>query len=138
MITTRAPVVALLVGAAIGCDHSSPTQPPPPPPLPSSAVVSLTTPNADDGAVIVMISGPNLATIQPADSHYVVYSRLASAQEARVIVIGNLVAGPLFTVRFGAPHLISAYSGAVQQVATRGDSILSSTVGYRVTVSAAR
>ena len=129
---------AMLLVAAVGCERStSPIPPPPPPPPPSGAVVSLMTPNANDGAVIITLSGPDLGTIQPADSHYVVYSRLANSQEMRIIVLGDLVAGPVFSVRLSAPHAMSAYAGTVQQVATRSDSILSGTAGYGVTISPA-
>jgi hypothetical protein len=129
------PAAAVVLAAA--CDKGTgPVQPPPPPPQATNAVVSLATPSGNDGALLVTLSGPDLAMIQPADSHYVLYSRMASGQEARVIVIGDLKPGPLLTLKFSAPQQLSAYSGVIQQVATRGDSILDGTSGYELSVSA--
>jgi hypothetical protein len=99
-------------------------------------VVSLSTPNTNDGAVIVMLKGPDLSTIRSADTSYFVYSRRSSSGVAHVIVIGNLVPGPLFIVEFNSPQAVSAYTGSIQQVATRGDSILGSLQGYHLSVSA--
>lgn len=79
-------------------------------------------------------NGPEVGTIQPADSNYVVFTR-ASGQGVHVIVVGNLVAGPLFTAKISGSHALSAYSGSIQQVATRGDSILASLTGYQLTVA---
>lgn len=127
-----------IIVAAAACDDGgiAPVPPGQPPAQAIGATFSLMTPNTNDGAVIVTLRGPDLSTIQAADSHYILYSRLANSQEARVMVIGNLAAGPILTVRFGGPQSLSAYSGSIQQVATRGDSILGSTEGYQLTVSA--
>jgi hypothetical protein len=84
---------------------------------------------------MLTFSGPDVAAIQPADSHYVVFSR-AAGQNLHVIVIGDLVAGPLFTAKVGGSHELSAYSGSIQQVATRGDSVVASLTGYQVTIGA--
>ena len=129
---TRVLSALAVVGLAAACRDSG-TAPPATGGVVSAAVVSLATPNGNDGAMIVMFSGPDVATIQAADSHYVLYSR-SSGRESRVIIIGNLVPGALFTVQFGTPHTLSEYAGTVQQVATRGDSILASTAGYQVTI----
>jgi hypothetical protein len=142
MIKLRGVLVALtVIAAGIGCGDKAtapnPPPPPPPPPPPGSAVVSLATPNADDGAVIVTLQGPGLSTIQSSATAYVLYARVASAQEARVILVGDLAAGPLFTFKLGAGQAVSAYTASVQQVATRGDALRTSTTGYQLTVAAA-
>jgi len=132
-----AAVTALGIAAACSDKGTGPVPPGPPPASPplSAVVVALATPNSNDGAAIVTLTGPDVGTIQPADSHYVVFSR-ASGQDLHVIVVGNLSAGPLFTAKISGTHTLSAYSGSIQQVATRGDSILGSLSGYRVSVSA--
>jgi hypothetical protein len=135
----RFALVALTVAAAgIGCGDSSSTAPTPKTPdLALAAVVSLATPNGDDGAVVVTLKGPDLSSIQAPSSAYVVYSRLSTSQEARVFVIGNVAAGPLLTVKFAAGQQLAAYSATVEQVATRADALRGSTTGYQLTVSAA-
>jgi hypothetical protein len=136
----RIVVSLIVIAGGIGCgdNTTAPTAPPPPPPpLPGSAVVSLTTPNADDGAVMVTLQGPDLSTMQASSTAYVLYSRVSSTAEARVILVGNLAAGPLFTFKLGAGQALSAYTASVQQVATRGDALRTSTSGYQLTVAAA-
>jgi hypothetical protein len=149
MITRRNSLVALLlVAAGIGCGDKTtapppvppappPPPPPPPPPLPGSAVVSLTTPNGDDGAIIVTLQGPDLSALQSSNAAYIFFTRLPSSSEARVTLVGNVAAGSLFTFKLGAGQALSAYTARVQQVATRGDSLRTSTNGYQLTVSAA-
>src|SRR5438045_1133843 len=126
------------LGIAAACSDkgtgSVPPGPPPSPPL-SGVVVALATPNSNDGAAIVTLTGPDVGTLQAADSHYVVFSR-ASGQDLHVIVVGNLSAGPLFTAKISGTHTLSAYSGSIQQVATRGDSVLGSLSGYQLNVTA--
>src|SRR2546421_11854895 len=102
MLRQTAIALIIIAGAlSAGCgDH-----PTVPPTLQvSGAVVSLATPHGDDGGVVVTLNGPDLRTIEVASSSYVLYSLLVSAQEAHVIVIGDVVPGPLFTVTFAAPH----------------------------------
>jgi hypothetical protein len=100
-------------------------------------VVSLTTPNGDDGAVSVTLTGPGLTTLQVSSSSTLFFSRAVSDSEARVIAVGNLAAGPLFTFKVAAGHQLSAYSATVVQVATRSDSLRSNTSGYKLAITAA-
>jgi hypothetical protein len=134
MIKSRA-VIAILGFGAVACnpDGTAPTLPE----KPTAALVSLVTPNADDGAVVVTLKGPDLSTITAASSGYVLYSRFASAQEARVIVVGNVAAGALVKLTFGAGHALSAYSATVEQVAARNDTLRASLVGYQLTFAEA-
>ncbi|SRR6266513_1037487 len=129
------------VFVAIACSESKqPTNPnpPPPPPLPlNSVVVSLTSPNNDDGAVVVTLQGPSVSTLQRSSSGYLLYSRTPGAQETRVIVVGSLATGPLFTFAPAAGANLSAYSATVQQVADRADALRASTTGYTLTITAA-
>lgn len=137
----RALLVALAaIAVAVGCaDHpTQPNSPPPPPPPPSgSAVVSLTTPNTDDGAVVVTLSGPGLKTMQVSSSSNLFFSRAVSDSEVRVILVGNLTAGPLFTFKVADGKQISAYSATIGQVATRSDALQASTSGYKLSIAAA-
>lgn len=134
MITVRGVLVALtVIAAGIGCSGQATS---PNPPSPGSAVVSLATPNIDDGAVVVTLRGPGLTTLQSTFSSNVFYSRLVG-DSARIILVGNLGAGPLFTFKFGTGAALSAYTATVEQVATRSDSLHASTTGYHLTVSAA-
>lgn len=129
-----------ILAAAIGitCKNESiaPGTPNAPAPNPTSLVVSLTTPNSDDGALLVTIRGPALATIQSASPDYLVFSNAVSATEARVIVVGDLQRGSVFTVALAGSAALSEYSASVGQVATRADVLRAETAGYRMTVAA--
>lgn len=140
MIKQRGVLVALtVIAAGVGCGEKATAPPPvpPPPPPPGSAVVSLTTPNADDGALIVTLQGPGISMLQASNAAHIMYSRVASAQESRITLIGDVSGGPLFTFRLGDGQALSAYTASVQQVAARSDLLRASTAGYQVTLAAA-
>jgi hypothetical protein len=99
--------------------------------------VSLTTPNTDDGAVVITLSGPGLTTMQSSSSSNLFYSRAVSDSESRVIVVGDVAAGALFTFKVADGKQLSAYSATIGQVATRADALRSSTTGYKLAIAAA-
>ena len=137
-MNTRTALFILAAASGITCkdDGTAPGTPNLPDPNPTSLVVSLTTPNSDDGAILVTIRGPALATIQSAAPDYLVFSNAVSATEARVIVVGDLTRGSVFTVAVGGTAPLSSYSASIGQVATRADVLRAETAGYRMTVAA--
>jgi len=144
MTRVRFIIAALTIAAAAACADraTSPTPPPPPlpppPPVPAgSAIVSLTTPNSDDGAVAVTLRGPGISNLATASSGYIFYSRLASDSVARVIVIGNVAAGPIFTFKLASGAGVSAYQVVIDQIATRGDALRTSHASYALGITAA-
>jgi len=134
----RNAVLAVVAGTlALSCSDGSTAPPlPPPPPAPTAAVISLLTPNSDDGAIVLTLRGPELSDIQATSSAHLLYARTASGQ-ARVIVVGDLSAGPIVKVKLGAGHPLSEYSTAVEQVALRNDSLRATTTGYQLSIAAA-
>jgi len=142
MMRLRATLVTLagLIAAAACTDHPAtapaPPPPPPPPPPPGSGIVSLATPNADDGALRLTLHGPALSTLQVSSSSNLFYTRMASDSEARVILIGNLAAGPLLTFKIASGQPLTAYGATLEQVASRTDSLRVSLSGYALTIAA--
>lgn len=129
-------VIVAAIGIVSACaDHSTSVTTETPV---TTATVALVTPHTNDGAVFVTLHGPDIASVRSADPRYVVFTKTMSAQEARVIVLGNVVAGPLLTLSFASPQVPSGYTGTIQEIATRGDSVLASTDGYRVTIAPAQ
>jgi len=106
-------------------------------PPPGSAIVALVTPNADDGAIGVTLHGPGISNLETASSGYLFYSRLVSDTVARVIVVGDLSAGPIFTFKVASGSAVSAYSVSIDQVATRADAVRSPLTNYSLTITAA-
>ena len=101
-----------------------------------NVTVSLVTPNADDGAVLVAVFGPAPAAIQAASAAYRVYSFTASPNEVRVLVAGDLSAGALLTLSVDDPGRIAEYHGTVVEVASRTDEIRPSLLEYELTFAA--
>jgi hypothetical protein len=111
---------------AVGCSDATE------PSIPGGVTASLSTPNTDDGAVLVELTGPGIADVHPATSSYRLYWRLLAPDSALVILIGDITAGPLFTARGEGKR--SAYAATVRQVAGRDDAERTSLAGYAVTV----
>lgn len=123
-------VLAALVAGAVACGDGIA------PPQTSTLIASLATPAGKEGAVLLDITGPAIANVQAATSSYRVFWRLNSSTEAHVIVAGDLVPGPLFTLDGSAAgNQVSAYAVEILQVADRTDSLRTDLSGYRVTLS---
>lgn len=99
-----------------------------------TVVLSLTTPNSDDGAALLTVTGRGLTNAQAASSGYRLYWRLHSDRELRVAVFGNLVSGPLLTLQTDD---VGGVAVTLAEVASRSDSLRSSTSGYQVSVTTA-
>ena len=116
-----------LMGAGLACGGGSTG------PKAGTATVSLVTPNSDDGAVQLTLTGPGLANVQSATSAYHVYSRVVSAGELRVIVVGDLTAGVVLTVSVDDVNKVGQYGGTVVDAASRTDVSRTALAGYGVT-----
>jgi len=105
------------------------------PPQPGRVVASLTTPARDDGAVLAVLTGTAFGEVLPASTSYRVYWRLASPTEIRVVVLGNIVAGPLFSVTVPDVRQIAALHASVADVAGRADTARTSLSGYALSLA---
>jgi hypothetical protein len=122
--------LALLAASASCGDSTAPA------PVAGDLTVSLVTPHADDGVVLLALFGPEFTDIQPASSAYRVYSLTASPTEVRVLVVGDLTAGPILTLRVNDPGRIGEYSGVVKQAASRSDEVRTVSTDYDLTFAA--
>jgi hypothetical protein len=122
-------LAALVAGAACGGNDSTG-------PKAGTATVSLVTPNADDGVVLLTLTGPGLANVQSASSSYKVYWRVVSPTEVRAIVVGNLASGAVLTASVDDVSKVGQYGGTVVEAASRTDVVRGSTAGYGVTFAA--
>lgn len=101
-------------------------------PVPGTLGLSLESPNNDDGAVLVTVTGGPIDGVVAAG--YQTYSSQVDANTRRIVVVGNLVSGVL--VRIQVPDLSrkASYIVTVQQVAERGTYALRSLPQYSVAV----
>ena len=136
MMRIRIAALALVAALGVTCKDEGPVIQPPDETNPTSLVVSLTTPNADDGAVMVTVRGPGMATVVSSSASYLVFSNLAVSGQARVIAVGDLKAGAVFTVAVSGANPLSDYSVVLEQVASRTDALRANLANYRVALSA--
>ncbi len=121
----------VLVAPACSNDQAGPTKQP----TPGTATVALVTPNADDGAVLLRLTGPGLSNPQP-NQAYLLYSRIVNSNELRVIVVSDLGATALITLHVDDRNRVSEYAGTVVDAASRSDQSRSSLAGYAVKIAA--
>jgi hypothetical protein len=122
----RNPEAWHFLGASLACGSNSTG------PTARTTTVALVTTNADDGAVLLTLTGPGLANMQASSSSYRVYWRAASANEIPAIVVGNLTAGAVLTVSVDDLNSLGQYGGTVDEVASRTDQVRTSVSGYGV------
>jgi hypothetical protein len=124
-----AALVALAAGAA--CDGKPPTVVQP---LPGVLSATLASPHAEDGALLLRVTGPGPIGDVQGGAGYVVHARPAG-DGVRIAVFGNVVPGEV--VRFHVPdvHRADAYAVTVVEAAGR-DNALRGLHGYAVTVAA--
>ena len=116
-----------LLGTGLACGDN------PIAPQAGNVTVSLTTPNADDGVVLVALFGPGFSTVKPASTSYRVFSLTASPTEVHVLVVGDLSTGALLTLNVNDPSRIGDYHGTVIQAASRSDEVRTVSTGYDLT-----
>ncbi len=124
-------LVAALAAAACGGDSTG-TQAADP----GLVTVSLVTPNTDDGAVLLSLSGTSVSDLQSASGSYRVYWRLAAPGEVRAVVVGNIAAGPIFTATVPDRRALGQVTAAVAEVASRSDVLRASVSGYQLSIAA--
>ena len=102
--------------------------------VPGDLTATLTTPNADDRAILITITSPGTISPGAAGADYVVFSKTLTGKTS-VAVFGTLTTGPL--VRFSVPDVgqAASYVVTVSDVADASNAPRSSLAGYSVTVS---
>jgi hypothetical protein len=121
----------LLAGCGGGHDVTHPD--PPPPPTPGVLTISLTTPAADDRAIMVTVSGPSIGAVSSANGAYTVYTYPDNGS-VRAAVFGPLASGAL--LRFAVPdtRASGSYSASINDVAAASNQLRSLGAGYALTV----
>lgn len=118
-------VSLLLIAMTLGCGDNSP--------VPGSVSVSLETPNLDDGALVITVTGSGITGITPTSSGYQLHQRLVTSGELRIVMFGNLSSGPLFTASVPDTRDLEIYSASVVQAASRTNE-LQDLAGYSLVV----
>jgi hypothetical protein len=97
--------------------------------------LQLTTPNTDDGGVLITVSGPAIDSVRTTHAHLL--SQRLSASSMRVLIGGNLSAGVIGEILVPNTRQTGQYSVVVQEVASRSPYQQRALTGYQVAVVAA-
>ena len=134
------PAICLLVCAVMlaGCkfdDELVTTGPPgPPPPAPGTLKVVLASPNMDDSAILVRVTGPQVNTPQLLASGVLMFHRTVTAGTLEVILVGAPESGDLFTI--DVPDAVATdYTAAVREVSDANEALRPDLSGYSASVS---
>ena len=116
----------LTLGGMVACSQE------PVAPTPGSLNIALATPNSDDGAVLLTITGGPVDSVESAG--FPVYSARVDPNTLRIIVIGSLAPGTIARIRIADDRQSSRYSAAVNQVAIRTTHAQRDPAGYSLTL----
>jgi hypothetical protein len=120
----RLRLAAVISLAACGSGGTSPAA--------GTLTVSLTTPNSNDGAVLFTVTGGPVESVE-SDAHLVYTARL-DANTLRVIVIGQVAAGPIARIQIPDRDQATHYAATVLEVASRKTYLQRDPEAYRVTL----
>lgn len=124
-------VVALLCAAGSCAD--SPTAPESP--VPGVLTLSMTSPFADDRAIVVRVRGPGaMSSIAAGSESYVVHAR-AAGDSLRAAAFGALANGPL--LHFSVPDVRQAgeYRATVVEASDPENALRADVSGYVLTIT---
>lgn len=123
-------IVAVLAACVLlaGCGTKEPVGP-----VAGELVVTLTSPGAADGAVLLRLVGP--VDEVRAERGFLVESAALPGGITRIAVVGTITSGAV--ARISIPDMSQAgqYFGLVEQVADRGSFALLSVAGYSVSIA---
>jgi hypothetical protein len=120
--------VLCALGLVAGCGTKQPVGP-----VAGELVVTLNSPGAADGAVLLRLVGP--VDEVRAEGSYLVESAALSDGITRIVVVGRVTSGPVARISIPDMSQASQYFGLVEQVADRSNFALLSVAGYSVSIA---
>ena len=125
---------SLAMWGATACGDDDPTGPGNGGPTAGTLTVTLVTPNADDGAILFTVNGPDMTQIAAGDA--ALYFRHAQdGATVTGVVAGDVAGGALLTFRVPDIDAAGSYSAVIQQVADRDNELRGSLAGYSLSVN---
>lgn len=103
-------------------------------PVAGELTLSLTTPHADDGAIVLSITGPGeVGSLEAVNPGHLLHSR-QEGTTLRAVIFGELTSGAL--LRFMVPDIDKPdlYTVRVLEVSDRSNALRESTTGYQLGV----
>jgi len=122
-------VAALSVGAACSDDSTGGAPPA------GTLIVRLTTPHADDGAMLFEVSGPSIDSASAVNGSLRLFTRRVGGSTVVGAVVGALANGAVVTLYVPDVGAAAGYTARVLEVADRQDALRTSLAGYALTVA---
>jgi hypothetical protein len=121
--------VALGLMAGVACEEDGVTGP-----FPGTVVVTLTTPHADDGALLLTISGGGITGPESLASSNLLFYRALDTSSMNLAIVGNVVSGPLLSFEVPDIGRAAEYTVTLIEVADEENELRESLVGYELTL----
>ncbi len=124
---------SLAIWSAAACGDDDSKGPIDPGPTAGTLTITLTTPNADDGAILFEVNGPDMTQVTASNpSLYFRYSQAVGRITA--VLVGDVAAGDVLSFHVPDVDAFASYVPTVLDVAGRGNELRSSLAGYELTV----
>ena len=94
----------------------------------------LTTPNSDDGGVLIAVSGAAIDSIR--SSLPVLITRRESGTSIRAVISGNVTSGVIAEIRVPDTRQSAQYAAVISEAASRGNYAQRNIAGYQLSVVA--
>jgi hypothetical protein len=122
-----------LLSLAAACGDGGPTGPAGP--VPGVLKIALTTPNADDGALLFTVSGGRVSTVDAAAAGYQIYTARPDTLTMRILVTGDIAAGEVVRIHVPDTRSAAAYHATIAQAASRATFAQRALAGYALAVA---
>ncbi len=128
VIPAVACVLAVLAGACGGGDGGTVG------PTAGVFMVGLVTPNTDDGALLLTVSGGPVTAVEPA-GQYQLYTAHPDSVTTTILVTGNIAAGAVLRLQVPDTRRLGSYRASVAQAASRGTFDQQALASYSLSVT---
>ena len=126
--------VCTLLSATISCGDDDNGSTGPPDPVAGTLTLSLDTPHADDGALLLRLDGPDITQVRLAAPG--LYLRFLEDQTGvTAVFVGDVTSGDLLTFRVPDVSRSSAYNATMLEAADRSNALRASLAEYTLAVT---
>jgi hypothetical protein len=130
----RAIRTTLLVGAVVMSLECGGSTEPKGDPVPGNLVMTLSTPNTDDAAILLTLTGPGAPTSVTVQTGLRLFQSGGLGATTHLILTGPLTDGPLLTFEVSDLGSASSYHATIQSVSSNNYQLRTVT-GYSLTIS---
>jgi len=123
-------VMVAALSVAVGCSDDTTGAPA----RPGTLSLTLTTPHADDGAMLFEVSGPSIDSAIAVNASLRLFTRLVNGSTVVGAVVGALANGAVVNLQVPDVGVAAEYTARVLEVADRKDALRASLAGYALTV----